>query len=338
MAIDPAPSPDGSVYFMSIEPQGFVVRRLADTAPAPQTNLALAFDRSLVPALPPPPATPVALHDEPVTPRDYGTGRQEWRSLFGGQYTAFGHTTELGIRLGDVIGRLDTILIGAFGSRSMPRGAAIASTWRGFPIALGAHLFDAHETRGIELRATREAEFPLARVSISSGGLFEQHRNRAYIDVHAVTWQRRIASERIDIAADSANHLRATASAAVHAGDLTLGAQLSAGRHLTLGGTPSTIEPDSLLIERLLDPAFERHSFSSTTYRGERLTIGTSGLTAFWQRHHLGTDIDLFGVETNASIPAIPLVKTPALQLTAGVAQVRLTRKVRGWLGVRWKP
>jgi len=232
----------------------------------------------------------------------------------------------------------DTILIGAFGSRSMPRGAAIASTWRGFPITLGAHVFDAHETRGIELRATREAEFLLARISVSGGGLFEQHRNRAFIDVHAVTWQRRIASQRIDIAADSANHIRATARAAVRAGALTLGAQLSAGRHLTLGGTPSTIEPDSLLIERILDPAFERDSFSCANYRGERLTLGTSGLTAFWQRHHLGTDIDVFGVETNLSIPPMPLVKTPALQLTAGVAQARITHKVRAWLGVRWKP
>jgi hypothetical protein len=336
MAIDPAPSSDGSLYFMSIEPQGFVVRRLAETTPASQTNL--AFDRSLVPALPPPPATPVALRDEPVTQRDYGIGRQEWRTIFGGQYTAFGHTSEIGIRLGDVVGRLDTILIGAFGSRSMPRGAAIASAWRGLSVTLGAHLFDTHETRGIELRATREAEFPLARISVSGGGLFEQHRNRAFIDVHAVTWQSRIASERIDIAADSANHIRATARAAVRAGDLTLGAQLSAGRHLTLGGTPSTIEPDSLLVARILDPAFERDSFSSPNYRGQRLTIGASTLTAFWQRHHLATDIDLFGVETNASIPAMPLVKTPALQLTAGIAQARMTRKIRGWVGVRWKP
>jgi Tol biopolymer transport system component len=336
MAIDPAPAPDGSLYFMSIEPQGFVARRLADTTPAPLTRM--AFDRSLVPALPPPPATPVALHDDPVTPRDYGVGRQEWRSLFGGQYTAFGHSTELGIRLGDVVGCLDTILIGAFGSRSMPRGAAIASAWRGLPVTLGAHLFDAHETRGIELRATRETEFPLVRISVSGGALFEKHRNRAFIDAHAVTWQRRIASQRIDIAADSANHIRATARAAVRAGGLTLGAQLSVGRHLTLGGTPSTIEPDSLLIDRILDPAFERHSFSSPTYRGQRLTIGTSALTAFWQRHHLGTDIDLFGVETNFSIPPIPLVKTPGLQLTTGIAQVRLTHKTRGWVGVRWKP
>jgi len=337
MALSPAPSSDGSLYFMSLDPDGFVVRRLADPAPLPPQTL--TFDRSLVPALPPPPpATPVAVHDDPVLPRPYALGRQEVSTVFGGQYTPFGSTTEFGLRLGDVVGRLDTLILGALGTRDMPRGFAIASTWRGLPIAIAAHAFDIRETRGLELRATRDAVFPLSHLSISAGALAAQHRNRAFVDAHYATHQRRITSERIDVAADSANHLHATARASIRTGGLTFGAAWTAGRHLTLGGTPSTIEPDSLLIERLLDPAFGRSSFSSPNYRGERLTIGASGLTAFWQRHHLGTDIDLLGIETNVSVPPMPLVKTPGFQLTAGVAQVRLTRKVRGWVGVRWKP
>ncbi len=336
MALDPAPSPDGSLYFMSLDPDGFAVRRLNNTSTVPSQTP--AFDRSLVPALPPAPATPVVLRDEPVTPRPYGLGRQEAETMFGGQYTPFGSATEFGIRLGDVVGRLDTIILGAVGSRQLPRGAAIASTWRGFPLTLGAHLFDTRDARGLELRATRDAAFPLARVSVSGGGLIEQHRNRAFLDAHAVTWQRRIASERIDITADSANHIQATARAALRSGGLTFGASFTEGRHLTLGGAASTIEPDSLLIERILDPALERGSLTAATYRGERLSIGASGLTAFWQRHNLGSDVDLIGIESNISVPPMPLVKTPALQLTAGVAQVRLTSKTRGWVGVRWKP
>jgi hypothetical protein len=336
MALSPVPSMDGSLYFMTLDPDGFIVRRIADPTPLPSSPP--TFDRSLVPALPPPPATPVALHDEPVAPRPYGLGRQELSSIFGGQYTAFGSTTEFGLRFGDVAGRLDTLILGAIGTRDMPRGFAIASVWRGLPIAIAAHAFDTRETHGLELRATREAVFPLSHLSISAGGLVAQHRNRAFVDAHFTTHQRHLASERIDIAADSANHLHATARAAIHAGGFTVGAALSAGRHLTLGGTASSIEPDSLLLDRILDPAFERDSFAAPTYRGERLLIGISGLTAFWQRHHLGADIDLYGVETNVSIPPVPLVKTPALRLTAGVAHVRMTRKTRGWLGVRWKP
>lgn len=336
MALDPAPSPDGSLYFMSLDPDGFVVRRIADaTSLAPPPS---AFDRSLIPALPPPPATPVALHDDPVTPHPYGLGRQEASTTFGGQYTPFGSTTEFGLRLGDVIGRLDTLIIGAISTRNLPRGLAIASVWRGLPVAIAAHAFDTRETRGLELRATREAVYPLSRLSSSAGALVAQHRNRAFIDAHFATHQRRIAAERIDIAADSANHLHATARAAVRAGALTLGAGWTAGRHLTLGGIASSIEPDSLLLDRILDPAFERGSLSSATYRGERLSIGAGGVTAFWQRHQLGHDIDLLGIETAATIPPMPLVKTPALQLTAGIAQVRVTHKTRGWVGVRWKP
>ena len=336
MALDPAPSPDGSLYFMSLDPDGFVVRRLADTtAVTPRT---LAFDRSLVPALPPPPATPIVLHDEPVRPRPYGFGRQEWATTFGGQYTAFGSTNEFGVRFGDVVGRLDTLVIGAIGSRQLPRGAAIASTWRGLPVAVGAHVFDSRETYGLELRATRDIAFPLARLSVSGGGLFEQHRNRAFLDAHLATWQRRIASERIDVAADSANHIQVTARAALRAGGLTFGAELSEGRHLVLGGAASTIEPNSLLIGRMLDPALERGMLTAVSYRGERLFIGASGITAFWQRHHLGGDVDLVGIESSASIPPIPLLKTPALQLTAGVARVRIARKTRAWLAFRWRP
>jgi hypothetical protein len=336
MALSPAPSPDGSLFFMSLDPDGFVVRRIADPTPLPPS--AQTFDRSLVPALPPPPATPVALHDEPVTPRPYRLGRQESSTTFGGQYTAFGSTTEFDLHLGDVIGRLDTLILGAISTRDMPRGLAIASVYRGLPIAISAHLFDTAQTRGLELRATREAIFPLSHVSISGGALVAKDHNRAFFDAHFATRQRRIASERIDVAADSANHLHATARAALRAGALTIGGSLSAGRHMTLGGTASSIEPDSLLLDRILDPAFARGALSAPTYRAERVSLGTGVITVFWQRHRFGRDIDVIGLETVTSIPPMPLVETPALQLTAGVARLRRDRKTRGWVGVRWKP
>ncbi|MEA2336050.1 MAG: hypothetical protein QOE82_57, partial [Thermoanaerobaculia bacterium] len=175
MALSPAPSPDGSLYFMSLDPDGFVVRRIADPKPLPSSTL--TFDRSLVPALPPTPATPVALHDDPVTPRPYRLGRQEWSTTFGGQYTPFGHTTEFGLRLGDVVGRLDTLILGAISTRNLPRGLAIASVFRGLPVDLGAHAFNTRETRGLELRATRNLVSPLSQLSISGGALVAQHHH-----------------------------------------------------------------------------------------------------------------------------------------------------------------
>src|SRR5205085_7237021 len=82
-AFDPAPSPDGSLFFMSLEPDGFVVRRLAstDTAPLPPPPT----NRALVPALPPAPSAHAELPTR--TLRDaapYGIGRQELSPLAGG--------------------------------------------------------------------------------------------------------------------------------------------------------------------------------------------------------------------------------------------------------------
>jgi hypothetical protein len=81
---------------------------------------------------------------------------------------------------------------------------------------------------------------------------------------------------------------------------------------------------------RAVARAKSRWASRSSLDAGERIA------KAFWQRH-LGTDIDVLGIETATAIPPMPLVKTPALQLTAGIAQVRLTRQ-NARVGVRWKP
>src|SRR6185369_13331023 len=99
-----------------------------------------------VPAVPPKPATPVVFQTGEVSrPREYGIGRQERGFMFGGMWTAYGHRNEIGARLGDVAGRLDTIAIGANGD---DRGVALASTWRGWPVALTAHAFSLRNRRG----------------------------------------------------------------------------------------------------------------------------------------------------------------------------------------------
>src|SRR5206468_9942594 len=74
-AFQPAPSPDGRLFFMALDPDGFNVRVLTHVEPAPPRT---PFDRSLVPALPPARATPVAFAAQPLPPsRPYGIGRQE---------------------------------------------------------------------------------------------------------------------------------------------------------------------------------------------------------------------------------------------------------------------
>jgi hypothetical protein len=333
IAIAPAPGPDGSLYFMSLEPDGFVVRRIADPTSTPAT-LQIS-NRSFVPALPPQPAQPVALRTDPVTYRPYGLGRQELSTFFGGVHTSFDNDYEFGVRLGDVAGRLDTLLIGS------TRGAAVASVWRGWPVDVGLHVWrpasagrvPAEAGTYTELRGRWDARYPGSRLVVEGGT-----GSRSFLQASFATRQRRLAYERVDVAADSDRHFRATARAALGAGGLEAAAQFTYGRRLAVGGAASSIEPESLFIGRVLDPALDRDTLAGERYRGERVELRSGAVAAFWQRHRTNRTIDLYGLEVTLSRDPLPIVKAAGLDLTAGIARVRQERKTRAWLAMRWRP
>jgi hypothetical protein len=330
-AIDPAPSPDGSLYFMSIEPDGFVVRKLDNPQPLAERPTPNA-DRAYVPVLPPPPATPVALHSEPVTSHRYGIGRQEISTFFGGTHTAFEHDYEAGVRLGDFVGRLDTLLIGA------THGAALATLWRGWPVDVGAHLFSYRGDRGGELRAAWNAEFPLSRLHLSAGGVRGDGSTRSFFEGQFDTHQRKIAAERLDLAADSARHVRATARAGVRVFGFEVAGAFTEGRRLSVGGATTSIEPASLFIRRVIDPALDRDALAAARYRGERVELRSGPIDAFWQRHDAGRVVDVVGIEVTLSRDPTPIVKAAGLDLRLGIARVRPEQKTRLWLAMRWRP
>jgi hypothetical protein len=345
-AMDPAPSPDGALYFMSLEPDGFVVRKLAAPTPLgqrPTTN----NERSFVPALPPPPAKPIALRSEAVTAHDYGLGRQELSTFFGGVHTSFENSYEAGVRLGDVVGRLDTLLIGA------THGAALATVWRGWPVDVGAHLFSYRGDRGGELRGTWSAEFPSSRLRVSAGTLWCAECRTGFsrsngsdglkpvLHFAEATFrvrQRRIASERLDLAADSARHFRATVRGAVRAGGFDVVAELTQGRRMSVGGAATSIEPMSLFVGRVLDPALDRDTLIGEHYRGERVELRTGPVAAFWQRHRANDTIEVFGLEATVNRDPMPIVKAAGLDVTLGIARVRPEQKTRAWVALRWRP
>ena len=108
-AFEPAPSPDGRVFFMSLERDGYTLRVLEKAEPAPPRA---ALSRSLVPAVPPAPSTPAAFASQPVPPsHDYGLGHQELGWIISGNDAPSAHNTEIGIRSGDVVGRFDAVAI-----------------------------------------------------------------------------------------------------------------------------------------------------------------------------------------------------------------------------------
>ena len=309
LAMDPAPAPDGSLSFMSLEPDGFVVRRLPTIAPLPARGERVAEGRVrgafAASALP--------------SSHAYGLGRQEFSVLFGGQYTAHERHSEIGVRMGDVVGRLDVLAI--FGD-----GAALAAAYRGLPVDIGLHAY----RHGAEVRGTWDAVFPRSSLTLSGGAL----RSTRFFEGSFGAHQRELSAERIDLAADSEHHQRATLTARAK----MLRVSLTGARNVAVGGVATSVEPESLFIARILDPALPRDFDFAGRYRGARAEIVSGPVSLFAQRHHASRDLDLFGIEARLSRYPTPLVKAAGIGVTAGVARVRQERATRAWLALRWRP
>lgn len=194
-ALAPTPTPDGSgLFFLSLNPEGLALRRLPLSAQLAAVPAAPELPRALAPAVPPPPpARPEPFSRADVAPgRPYGVGKQELLPLIGGSASSSGGVLELGVRGGDVLGRLDWLALGAIGGRGWPAGGALAATWRGWPVAVGFHLFHSseHPTReddvarrgglldldrqGIELSASRDWGWSGAALSLAGRALWDQ--------------------------------------------------------------------------------------------------------------------------------------------------------------------
>ncbi len=193
----PAPTPDGSgLFFLSLQPDGFDLRRVALS---PGGSLAAAspppadLPKELAPAIrPPSPPAPAPLALAEVAPgRPYGVGRQELFPILSGSVSSAGGTGEIGLRGGDVLGRLDWLVLGALSHRGWPEGGALAATWRGWPVEVGFHAFTSRERpseernaprdrlldldrQGLELAASRNWQWSGGRFTWAGRGLWNQ--------------------------------------------------------------------------------------------------------------------------------------------------------------------
>jgi len=192
-ALAPTPAPDGSsLFFLSLEPDGFDLRRLP--LPAAALSARPELPAELAPAVPSQQTQPPApfARAEVSSDKPYGVGRQELFALFGGSVSTSGGVWELGVRGGDVIGRLDWLALGSLGEQGWPRGGALAGTWRGWPLALGAHLFHSREApseeeevpgrgrlldldrQGIEVSARRDWQWSRNSLGLAARGLWNE--------------------------------------------------------------------------------------------------------------------------------------------------------------------
>jgi hypothetical protein len=341
-AFQAAPSPDQRVFFMSLDPDGYVVRVLDEIAPAPTPP---PSDASLVPAIPPQPRAAAAFAAQPVTSRPYGLGRQEFAWFTSTNFAPEQQAIELGVRFGDVVGRLDTLLIGSLARNDAPEGLALATAWRGWPVELHAHAFASDADDGLELRGIWSRRFPQSRLTIEAGALSDDllFGSAAFAtrQVHGAT----TFDEAIRVDVDD-EHYRAVASLAYRAGSLRVAAryQQDRGTRVTLGGLPSSILPRSAYAHAILDPALPVAIRNGDDYDGWRVESTVPGLpfTAFYQRHTLdGASLSLAGVAIELSTPPNAILKLPALDLTLGAAHILdapLKGKTKWWLGMRWRP
>ncbi|HEX7152452.1 MAG TPA: hypothetical protein VF618_13270 [Thermoanaerobaculia bacterium] len=354
-AVEPAPAGD-RIFFMGLEPDGFVVRVItpADTPPAERL-----FDRPLVPALPPEPpkATPFTAAELPPS-RPYGIGRQEFAWFTGSQLAPEQRGIELGVRFGDVVGRLDTLVIGALGSKSAFDGAAIVSRWRGTRVNLQGHAFTADDGRddlqGLELRALWDHRGAFHYFNVEGGALGGSDRNVGFLDSSYTRRQRGRswgAAESLRIAGEFGDftHIAAEAGLQFRLGGTRLGAEF---RHdtiddehaLSVGGVLPSILPRTALALRVLDPALPPGTLTGDRYQRRRLELDTPFLpaTLFYTEHRTGDEsLTLAGLEATLWSDPLPILNTPGLDFTLGVARILtgpLEDETKWWLSIRWHP
>ncbi|HUR82087.1 MAG TPA: hypothetical protein VM733_15080, partial [Thermoanaerobaculia bacterium] len=276
----------------------------------------------------------------------YGVGRQEFTWLTSQTWARDQRSFEVGVRAGDVVGKLDTILLASFATNNMPQGIAVASAWRGWPVELHVHAYHAEDETGGELRAHWSRRFPLSRLTLEAGANDDfPFANATFSTRQQLGATRFDESVRVD--ADD-EHWRGLLAAGVRAGSLRFGAryQHDGGANVTLGGVPSSIVPQSKYALRILDPALPASILGGDEYDGWRIETNVPGvpLTAFYQRHEIGAArLSLAGLEGTLLSDPFPILKMPGLALDAGAARILDgPRELRGdtnwWLAMRWHP
>jgi hypothetical protein len=91
--------------------------------------------------------TPAAIvSQDPGAAEPYGMGRQEVAPLLGGGYSPSGSVIEAGVRVGDVLGRLETLALLSAGIDGGAQGGSLTMTTRRFPASIGARIFAYEET------------------------------------------------------------------------------------------------------------------------------------------------------------------------------------------------
>lgn len=118
-----------------------------------------------------------------------------------------------------------------------------------------------------------------------------------------------------------------------------------------LGGADSGLWPAAVRAGRIPVPALPAGWFAGSDYEGQRAELRTGALPVdlFWARHRTGDGADwlsLAGLERAWAFGPFPVARLPAVEARIGVAKIldepfaeeRLRGRIRGWLGLVWRP
>lgn len=347
-AAEPAASPDGRLFYMSLEPDGFAVRVIESRATAQERVHSDGV--LLVPALPPVIAAPPAFESRPLPPaRAYGFGRPEMQPILGGNIAPGRREGESGVRVGDVVGRFDALAV-----VSSARSGALAAVWRGWPVAVSAHLFHRDDETGLEARGSWTRRFPLTRLTVD-GGVLAGEQSFGFVTASLARGQaagRFRFGQQILVAAERGeelSHTRVMALVAVR----NQGGYRVSGRwqrdtaggntRLGVGGIAGSILPASAYADQVLDPALPEATVTARRYEGRELQVTVPQLPAtLFLRQHIadGSSVRVTGVEATFETEPFPLLRLPGFHATVGAARVldgTLEGKTRWWLGLRWR-
>ena len=323
-ALAPEPTPDGSaLFYLSLQADGLDLARLdLGKAAVPTADLAGAGsageeDPFAGLAQVVRPAAPAAVDPFQVgqvaAGAPYGFGRLEWLPLVGGQVSAAGGAAELGVRVGDLVGRLEALVLGAAGDGTF-EGGALAAAWRGSPVEASFHLFDVAERgsrqneplpvgaadfdrRGLELRARWDRRRGPARLQLAGGLLWAEagaQGERASGETTGFLEAQAQASRRRGkwwLQPGLAAHWEGTGEWDRMGGVLQLGfgredsglrlrwrrdevsGRVPASELLRLGGMASSLLPRSVLAGRIVAPALPAGTLAGDTYEGQRAEL-----------------------------------------------------------------
>ncbi len=179
----PAPTPDGRALFhLGLDSDGVDLHRVAIDWERPAPTPLEGAPPLVPPAHPAPP--PPLVETEPPPARPYGMGRVEWFPLVvGGGVRVGGQQEELGLRLGDLVGRHELLVLGGWGTVPDVSGGALRFAWRGPGLGKGGSLrvepFLLREggrgwRAGGELSVGADRQAPRAPWSWRAGGWFER--------------------------------------------------------------------------------------------------------------------------------------------------------------------